>query len=165
MTPTAGLIFTAVIAGLIVAVLFYRRHRVGSFERAIRALGGRSTRPGPLPASLDWAGTEIIAARAIELMPGVPATLVALMRSAVLSSSADFGFSKADPFLVLRLPAEAVADPEGFRAALAGAVALDSLEVDDTGHAVAVVRALHTGGNVAAFIDAARAGLDAPAAG
>ncbi|ALK08652.1 hypothetical protein [Blastochloris viridis] len=160
MTTTAGLIFTAIIVGFIVAVILYRRQRIESFRRAVLALGGSTTRPGPLPGTVDWAGTEVTAARAIEIVPGVPATFIALMRSAAPAASEDFGTTRADPFLLLRLPAEAIADDAAFRRALAARVPLDGVVYDDTDHAVVMVRALHTGAKVTAFIEAVRAALD-----
>ena len=159
MTQTAGFVFAAIIIAFFVGIALYRRHRVGSFRRAVRALGGAPTRPGPLPESVDWAGTEIMAARAFELVPGVPATLVALMRAAAPAASDDFGTTPADPFLLLRLPSEAIADEAAFRDALSRAVSLDAVIRDDTGHAVVMVRALHTGAAVTALVEAARTGV------
>jgi hypothetical protein len=166
MTITAGLAFAAVILGLIVAVLVYRRQRIASFRRAVLALGGAPTRPGPLPEMVDWGGTEVVAARAFHIVPGVPATFIALMRSLAPAASAELGTTKADPFLLLRLPAEAIADEAGLQRAVAAAMPLDALVHDDTGHAVIMVRAFHTGARVAAFIAAVRAGLQpAPLSG
>ena len=144
---------------MFVAIGLYRGHRVGSFRRAVRALGGAPTRPGPLPEAVDWAGTEIMAARAFEIVPGVPATFIALMRAAAPAASDDFGTAPADPFLLLRLPAEAIADEAAFRDALSRAVSLDAVIRDDTGHVVVMARALHSGAAVTALVTAARTGL------
>jgi hypothetical protein len=160
MTTTAGLVFTAIILGFIVAVILYRRQRIESFRRAVLALGGAPTRPGPLPEAVNWAGTEIVAARAFQIVPGVPATFIALMRSASPAASEDLGSTKADPFLLLRLPGEAIADEDEFRRVVATAVPLDAVSYDDTGHAIVMVRAFHTGPRVETFVAAVRAGLE-----
>ena len=138
----------------------YRRQRIESFRRAVLALGGAPTRPGPLPEAVDWAGTEIVAARAIQIVPRVPATFVALMRSASPAASEELGSTKADPFLLLRLPAEAIPDEAEFERVVAATVPLDAISYDDTGHAIVMVRAFHTGARVEAFIAAVRAGLE-----
>lgn len=160
MTTTAGLVFTAIILGFIVAVILYRRQRIESFRRAVLALGGAPTRPGPLPDAVNWAGTEVVAARAFHILPGVPATFVALMRSASPAASEDLGSTKADPFLLLRLPAEAIHDEAEFQRVVSTAVPLDAVTYDDTGHAIVMVRAFHTGPRVAALVAAVRAGLE-----
>lgn len=159
MTNTAIFAFLAVIVAFLGLGIAYRQYRVRSFARALAQLGGRATRPPVLPDALDWEGTEIIAARAFDVAPGVPVVLVALMRSPMAAVASDIGATKADPFLVVRLPAAAVADADAFRATLARAVALEAIFEDDPTHLLVAVRAPHTGKSVLALADAVRAGL------
>lgn len=164
MSGPAMVAVLLVLLGVLVLGLVLRTHRVRSLARALAALGGRVVVPPPLPPVLQWAGSEVTAARAFDVLPGVPGIIVTVMRSPLPAVAADLGTTKADPFVAIYVPTRAIGDGEVFHRMLAAQVALEEIAAaaaTASTHQIVVVRAAHSGRAVAAAVAAVRQALAA----